>query len=60
MSSSVVGLDIGSSGIRAVQVRTRKGKATIEKAGFAPLDRGVIENGEIRDAAKLTAAIKEL
>ena len=60
MSSSVVGLDIGSSGIRAVQVRSRKGNVTIEKAGFAPLDRGVIENGEIRDAAKLTSALKDL
>ena len=60
MSSSVVGLDIGSSGIRAVQVRSRKGNVTIEKAGFAPLDRGVIENGEIRDPAKLTAALKDL
>ena len=60
MSSSVVGLDIGSSGIRAVQVRSRKGNVTIEKAGFAPLDRGVIENGEIRDAAKLSTALKGL
>jgi len=60
VSSSVVGLDIGSSGIRAVQVRSRKGNVTIEKAGFAPLDRGVIENGEIRDAAKLTIALKDL
>ena len=60
MSSSVVGLDIGSSGIRAVQVRSRKGNVTIEKAGFAPLDRGVIENGEIRDAVKLTSALKDL
>ena len=60
MSSSVVGLDLGSSGIRAVQVRSRKGKVTIEKAGFAPLERGVIENGEIRDGAKLTGALKEL
>jgi type IV pilus assembly protein PilM len=60
VSSSVVGLDIGSSGIRAVQVRSRKGNVTIEKAGFAPLDRGVIENGEIRDPAKLTTALKDL
>jgi type IV pilus assembly protein PilM len=60
VSSSVVGLDIGSSGIRAVQVRSRKGNVTIEKAGFAPLDRGVIENGEIRDPAKLTTALKVL
>jgi type IV pilus assembly protein PilM len=60
VSNSVVGLDIGSSGIRAVQVRNRKGKPRVEKAGFASLDRGVIENGEIRDAAKLTAAIKEM
>ena len=60
MSSTVVGLDIGSSGIRAVQVRSRKGNITIEKAGFAPLARGVIENGELHDAEKLTVALKEL
>jgi len=60
VSSSVVGLDIGSSGIRAVQVRSHKGKVTVEKAGFASLEHGIIENGEIRDGKKLTVALKDL
>ncbi|MGV8847483.1 type IV pilus assembly protein PilM [Tessaracoccus sp.] len=60
MSSSVVGLDLGNSGIRAVQVSTRKGKVTVEKIGFVALERGIIENGEIRDPARLTDALKNL
>ena len=59
MTQRVVTLDFGSSGIRAVQV-AGKDHSKAEKIGFAPLPRGAVDGGEIKDSAAVTVALKEL
>ena len=47
---ALVGLDIGTSGIRAVQVKRRKdGTYEIVKAASVELPRGSIRNGVVAD-----------
>jgi type IV pilus assembly protein PilM len=61
-ASGLVGLDIGASGIRAVQVkRNRKtGEYEIVKAASVDLPRGVIRNGNIADEKALVKALRLL
>lgn len=60
MGRTVVGLDIGSSGLRAVQFSLGKGAPVLEKVGTILLPRGAVEAGEIKDVAAVTGALKEL
>jgi type IV pilus assembly protein PilM len=61
-SSAVVGLDIGSSGVRAVQLtRGRKsGGYVIDRAASVDLPREVLRNGRVTDPAALAKALKRL
>ena len=60
-AAGLVGLDIGTSGIRAVQVRRRKGGVyEIVKAASVELPRGAIRNGAVTDEAAVVKALKEL
>lgn len=60
-AAGLVGLDIGTSGIRAVQVRRHKGGAyEIVKAASVELPRGAIRNGAVADEAAVVKALKEL
>jgi type IV pilus assembly protein PilM len=60
VARSSIGVDIGSSGVRAVQVNSSNGKFKIIHAGEVPLSRGTIVGGEVRDSDELTEALKEL
>jgi type IV pilus assembly protein PilM len=58
---SMTGLDIEPGGIRAVEVSVMPGGGVVvERAAEAPLPPGVLRDGEVVDAAALTAALKEL
>ena len=61
-SSALVGLDIGTSGIRGVQVRPGRKAETprIERAASVELPRGAVRNGTIADPKAVTKALKEL
>lgn len=60
-NTSVVGLDLGSSAIRGVQVsKDNKGNITIEKAGVVPLPLGAIVSGLIEEEAQVVEALKKL
>ncbi len=56
----IVGLDIGSSAIRAVEIETRGRRPTIRKAGRVPLARGVVEGGQVRSPGDVTQALRRL
>lgn len=56
----VVGLDIGSRWIKAVEVRPEKGKPIITGIGFEPTPEGAIVEEQILDTAGMSAAIKRL
>jgi type IV pilus assembly protein PilM len=61
-ATALVGLDIGTSGIRAVQLtRHRKtGAAEISRAASVELPRGAVHHGSIADPKAVTKALKEL
>ena len=53
----VVGLRIGSTQLAAAHV-VSNGRAELLQLARAPLERGVVANGEVRDAEALAAALK--
>jgi type IV pilus assembly protein PilM len=55
-----IGLDIGSSAVRAVQVDFGRGVPTLERLGQVMLPPGAIRDGEIIDADVVVKALKEL
>ncbi len=60
MAKSNIGLDIGASSVKAVEVVETKKDISIIRAGEVELDRGTIVGGEVRDPAALTEAIEQL
>jgi type IV pilus assembly protein PilM len=61
-SAKLVGLDIGTSGIRAVQLSYsgRSGRYRIAKAASIDLPRDAVRNGSIIDPDAVTSALKKL
>lgn len=60
-AARLVGLDIGSSGLRAVEVRRRAGGLPeIVRAAAVDLPTGIIGNGTITDEHALVSALKRL
>ncbi len=57
---SIVGLDIGSTGIRAVEVKGRPGSWRLAKAASIELPPGAWSEGEIVDPKAVIAALKKL
>lgn len=57
---SVIGLDIGSSAVRAVQVKHGKRGSSLERIGQVQLPTGVVRDGEIVDADVVVAALRQL
>jgi len=55
-----VGLDIGSSGIKVVQLKESRGRYILQKFGFKPLEPEVIVDGTVMDEGRVVSAIKEL
>jgi type IV pilus assembly protein PilM len=61
MAQRIVGLDIGTSALRAVEVVTDNGgKPSLEAYGQVGLPPGAIVDGEVRDAVKVSAALRRL
>jgi len=55
-----VGLDIGTSGVRAAELSFGKSGATLEKFGQVALPNGAVREGEVADPDTVAAAIKQL
>ncbi len=60
MSGTTIGLDIGTTSVRAVQAGVRRGTPRIVKAGEIKLPQGAMVNGELRDPEVVTAAVRRL
>jgi type IV pilus assembly protein PilM len=58
-SKPIVGINIEPSAIAAVQVSVN-GSIAIEKAGYAPLEPGVVRDGEVSDVDGLADALRAL
>ena len=56
----LLGLDIGSSCIKVVQLKESKGRYVLQKFGVKSLDPGMIVDGAVMNPDKVVAAIKEL
>ncbi len=57
---SAIGLDIGTSSVRAAELSFAKGQVTLEKLGQVALPEGAVHDGEVIDAGVVAAAIKQL
>ena len=58
--ASAIGLDIGSSAVRAAQVRQGRRGASLERIGQVQLPVGAVRNGEIVEPDVVVAALKQL
>ena len=56
----LVGLDIGSSAIKLVQLKESKGRYVLQKFGIKPLEPEVIVDGTVMDEGRVVSAIREL
>ncbi len=56
----VVGLDIGTSGVRAAQLSSGKAGTTLERFGQVMLPPGAVRDGEVVDPAAVAAALRQL
>jgi type IV pilus assembly protein PilM len=56
----VVGLDIGTSGVRAAELTLGKGAATLERFGQVALPPGAVRDGEVADSQAVAEAIRQL
>ncbi|TFG90380.1 MAG: hypothetical protein E4H15_07715, partial [Syntrophobacterales bacterium] len=59
-SKKVAGVDIGSSRIKLVELKDTSEGWTLQRFAQVPLEKGIIENGLIRDHDALVKKIKEL
>ena len=57
---SIIGLDIGSRNIKAVQLKETKDVYTLERLGITSLESELIVDGSILDSTRVVEAIKEL
>lgn len=60
MASTAIGLDIGTSGVRAAELSFGKGGVTLEKFGQVALPEGAVRDGEVLDGPAVTAAVRQL
>lgn len=56
----LLGLDIGSSSIKLVQIKEHRGRHTLQKFGVKELEPEVIVDGTVMDEGRVVSAIKEL
>lgn len=59
-SAPAVGLDIGTSAVRAAQIATGRGRAALTRFGQVALPQGAVVDGEIRDPGPVSEAIAQL
>ena len=55
-----MGLDIGTSGVRAAEITMSKGSVTLERFGQVALPAGAVRDGEVIDTETVAQAIKQL
>jgi type IV pilus assembly protein PilM len=58
-AKNIVGIDIDASGITAVQARDA-GRLTIDRVAVAPLETGIVRDGEVVDVNGLADALRTL
>ncbi len=56
----MVGLDIGTSGVRAAELVLGKGGPTLDRFGQVALPPGAVRDGEVVDTDAVAAALREL
>jgi type IV pilus assembly protein PilM len=56
----VVGLDIGTSGVRAAELTLGKSATTLDRFGQVALPPGAVRDGEVVDTDAVAAALKQL
>ena len=59
-AKDAIGLDIGTSGVRAAHVVVAKRPFTLEAFGQVPLPQGAVREGEIIDGAAVAKAVSQL
>lgn len=59
MKNNSIGIDISDSTIEVVELAVQGGTIGIKAAGSALLDPGIVENGRIKNAELLTAALHD-
>lgn len=57
---TAIGLDIGTSGVRAAELSYGKDGVTLEKFGQVALPEGAVRDGEVLDRALVAEALKSL
>lgn len=57
---TAIGLDIGTSGVRAAELSFGRHGVTLEKFGQVAVPAGSVRDGEVVDAAAVAAAIRQL
>lgn len=57
---NIIGLDIGSRNIKAIQLKEIKGVYTLERLGITSLDPELIVDGSILDSTRVIEAVKKL
>jgi type IV pilus assembly protein PilM len=57
---TAIGLDIGTSGVRAAELAFGKGPATLQRFGQVALPAGAVRDGEVADPQLVAEAIKHL
>ena len=60
MARKVVGLDIGTTAVRAAELSVRRGQVVLDRSGQAGLPDGAVVDGEVIDPAAVAVAIKDL
>jgi type IV pilus assembly protein PilM len=60
VARKVVGLDIGTTAVRAAELSVRRGQVVLERIGQAGLPEGAVVDGEVVDPAAVAVAIKDL
>lgn len=60
MARGRIGLDVGSTAVRAAEVVLGSDPPSLVRAAQVPLPPGAVESGEVRDVEALAAAVREL
>ncbi len=57
---TAIGLDIGTSGVRAAELSFGRNGITLEKFGQVAVPAGAVRDGEVVDSEAVTAAVRQL
>src|ERR671924_632014 len=60
MARALLGLDIGTSGVRAAEISKKSEPPTLGRFSYVPLPRGAVSGGEIAQPDEVAAALREL